>query len=57
MTIEQLNELDLVAVEEEFGYCLPEEIACCNDLQALTDLAALISVRVLELTNEPANAA
>ncbi|PSB14286.1 hypothetical protein C7B61_00335 [filamentous cyanobacterium CCP1] len=49
MSIAELNELDLIALEQEFGQCLPEEIAQCSDIQALLDLARLINRRLEEL--------
>jgi hypothetical protein len=52
MTIEQLNQLDLIAVEEEFGCHLPEEIAQCTDLKALMDLSHLATLRICELSRD-----
>lgn len=52
MSIEELCELDLLAVEKEFGEHLPEEIAQCADEQALLDLIVLIDHRLSELTNK-----
>lgn len=52
MSIVELNELDLIALEQEFGECLPEEIAQCSDVQALLDLATLINRRLEELLGD-----
>lgn len=54
MTLEQLNELDLIALEEEFGDCIAEEVAQSQDEQALRDLRALIDRRLAELSLVPA---